>query len=189
MVTNTQNTFAFLLAIGILQGCHRSDHIEKTWTTISIGMSETDVVTYLGPPLDIVTNPMCQDWYYSKHHISYPFSTNIVGDYCVISFTSNKVTTTEIGYDAKNKQNNRLKNNWAEISIGMSETEVVTYLGYPCTIFTDSAGQDWFYHPKNDIPYPSQDGIPVPDLVVSSCVIVFASNKVIKTYVSYTEKK
>ena len=187
MITDTQNIFVFFLAIGILQGCHRFDRIdEQPWTKISIGMSETDVVTHLGHPLDIITNPMRQDWYYSRRDLPVPFSVNLIGDYCVISLTSNTVTETEIGYE--NKRSNRIEKNWAKISIGMSETDVVVYLGHPCTIFTDFTGQSWYYHPKNDIPYPSRDGIPTTDLVVSSCSIVFVSNKVTKTYVSYTGK-
>ena len=71
---------------------------------------------------------------------------------------------------------------WWEISVGMDKTNVVSILGVPAGIVPGDSKQEeyYFYRPKGEI-FSSAE----KNLVVSSFVVIFSSNKVTRTFVAY----
>lgn len=81
------------------------------------------------------------------------------------------------------RQPDLVEKNWGKVSVGMDETNVVAFLGYPYEVVDDSTSTDWFYSPRRDIPH-----MHTSDLVIDCCVVRIISNKVVKTYICYTRK-
>ena len=91
-VTTLHRIFAFLLVMGILQGCRRPGPVEKNWGQISVGMDETNVVSLLGYPSAIIPENTYSSWFYRpKRDIPHAHTSELVIDYCIVEFASNKL--------------------------------------------------------------------------------------------------
>ena len=76
--------------------------------------------------------------------------------------------------------------NWGKICGEMDKTNVVALLGDPKEILLDDSRhrECWSYSPSGDVFFSDKK-----NLVVHHCVVVFVSNKVVDTYVTYTDPK
>ena len=108
--------FLFVLAVSILQGCHREnfpvenmrDITHEQWEQITVGMTPTNVVSILGPPSFIIPDNLIPDNSESKEVYFYSPKTEIflsetktlvVSDF-IVELISNKVTNTFVAYES-----------------------------------------------------------------------------------------